>query len=139
VTDPASPAPAASAPDTVLIVEPEVLARMMIAGYLRECGYKVIEAANGDEAKLVLAETVRVDVLLSVVELPGAVDGFTLCNWTRARRPNVEVILVGNETRAAKVAGELCEDGPMVKKPYDHKLLADRIKRLLAGRRKTSF
>jgi hypothetical protein len=47
-------------------------------------------------------------------------------------------ILAASDSTAAKVAGELCEDGPMMKKPYDHKLLADRIKQLLAGRRKSS-
>jgi DNA-binding response OmpR family regulator len=108
---------------------------MMISSYLRECGYKVIEAANGDEALLVLKEPdVPVDVLFSVVEMPGTVDGFGLSKWTRTNHPNVQVILASNVTGEAKVAGELCEDGPTMKKPYDHQLLADRIRRLLAAR-----
>jgi CheY-like chemotaxis protein len=119
----------------VLVVEPEVLPRMMISSYLRECGYKVIEAANGDEALLVLKESdVPVDVLFSVVEMPGTVDGFGLSKWTRTNHPNVHVILASNVTGEAKAADELCEDGPMMKKPYDHQHLADRIRRLLAGR-----
>ena len=32
------------------IVEDEVLVRMPIAQYLRDCGYKVVEAVNADEA-----------------------------------------------------------------------------------------
>ena len=41
---------------TVLIVEDEVLSRLAMAEYLRECGFHVIEAANGVEAPhLVLA------------------------------------------------------------------------------------
>jgi len=118
----------------VLVVEPEVLARMMIASYLRECGYKVIEAVNGDEAILILQEPeVNVRVLFSVIELPGAISGFTLSRWIRTHRPEVHVILAGNGAGAAKEAGDLCDDGPTMRKPYDHRLLADRIKRLLAG------
>jgi CheY-like chemotaxis protein len=40
--------------ETVLLVEDEVLVRMPIAQYLRDCGYKVIEAVNADEAMAVL-------------------------------------------------------------------------------------
>jgi CheY-like chemotaxis protein len=40
--------------ETVLLVEDEVLLRMPIAQYLRDCGYKVIEAVNADEAMAVL-------------------------------------------------------------------------------------
>jgi CheY-like chemotaxis protein len=72
--------------ETVLVVEDDVLIRMPIAQYLRDCGYKVIEAANGDEAMAVLShkETV-VDVVFTDIEMPGALDGFGLAKWTRHR------------------------------------------------------
>ena len=134
MAEPPSTLPKSFAPETVLVVEPEVLARMMIASYLRECGYKVIEAVNGDEAMLVLREPeVDVRVVFSVIELPGPTNGFVLSQWMRTHRPEVQVILASNGAGAAKEAGDLCEDGPLMKKPYDHRLLADRIKRLLAG------
>jgi len=41
-------------PETILLVEDEILVRTVIADYLRTCGYKVIEAAGADEAILVL-------------------------------------------------------------------------------------
>ena len=44
---------ATKAGETVLVVEDEVLLRLSIAAYLRDCGYKVIEAADADEAVLV--------------------------------------------------------------------------------------
>jgi len=40
--------------ETILLVEDEILTRTVIAEYLRECGYKVIEAASADEAIVVL-------------------------------------------------------------------------------------
>jgi hypothetical protein len=72
--------------------------------------------------------------MLCTVQLPGAMNGFGLAKWVRGNLPKTEVILATNETQSAKVAGELCEEGPMLAKPYDHKLLADQIKRLLASR-----
>ena len=39
---------------TILVVEDEVLVRMPLAEYLRDCGYRVFEAASVAEAKAVL-------------------------------------------------------------------------------------
>jgi CheY-like chemotaxis protein len=53
-SDPGSESTAGT--ETVLVVEDEVLIRMVISTYLRDCGYRVIEAANADEAILVLQQ-----------------------------------------------------------------------------------
>jgi hypothetical protein len=64
-------------PDTVLLVESEVLARLAISEYLRHCGYRVIEAASAKEDLTLLAEVyIAVDVVFSAVELGGETDGF---------------------------------------------------------------
>jgi CheY-like chemotaxis protein len=56
---------------TVVVVEPDVLVRMVIAEYLRDCGYKVIEAAGSTEVWAVLDGGHAVDVLLIEVSLSG--------------------------------------------------------------------
>jgi CheY-like chemotaxis protein len=128
----------APAREVVLVVEDEVLVRYVISDYLRECGYKVIEAANADEALAVLQKaSVRVDIILSNVQLPGAIDGFALARWVRANQSAVGVILAGTISRAADAAAELCEEGPMLAKPYEPQAVVDRIKRLLAERSRT--
>ena len=130
-----SPATADSAKTpVVVVVEDEVLLRLAFAEYLRDCGYKVIEAASADEAVLVLTKSeFEVDVLFSDIELPGAMDGFALAQWTRANRPSLEVILTGTVPRAVNAAANLCEEGP-VPKPYEPSVVHDRIRRLLAAR-----
>jgi CheY-like chemotaxis protein len=66
-------------PDTVLLVESEVLARLAISEYLRHCGYRVIEAASAKEDLTLLAEVyIAVDVVFSAVELGGGADGFAV-------------------------------------------------------------
>jgi DNA-binding response OmpR family regulator len=117
--------------ETILVVDGEVLVRMVIAAYLRDCGYRVIEAASALEAMLVLDDAENhVQVVLAAVE----VDGFALAQQIRRSRPGLRVILAGTPSRAADAAGELCEHGPMLAKPYEPQVVLDRIRRLLAHR-----
>ena len=121
-----------AAAETVLVVEDEILIRMVISEYLRDCGYKVIEAANADEAILVLQhKELTIDVVFTDVEMPGSMDGFGLSQWVRANRQGLDVILVSNPARAADAAAELCESGPALSKPYEPQVALDRIRRLL--------
>jgi len=120
---------------TVLLVDSEIIVRTTLSEYLRSCGYRVVEAASGEEALTVLKDTeLPVDVTLSEVELRGDIDGFQLAAWIRHRRPQISVILAGTQKRAVKAAGDLCEEGPMMKKPYDPQLVLDHIKRLISMR-----
>jgi DNA-binding NtrC family response regulator len=119
--------------ETVLVVEDDVLIRMPISQYLRDCGYRVIEAANGDEAIAVLLhEKTNVDVVFS--EMPGSVDGFGLAKWIREHRTGLDVMLAGTILRAVNAAKELC-DANSLPKPYTSQAVHDRIRRLLAARK----
>jgi len=118
---------------TVLIAEDAVLVRMAIAAYLRDCGYRVVEAASSDEALLVLQHSAQpIDVLFCGVHVTGALDAFTLSQWTRKNRPQIKVILAGAPKSAAAAAGKLCEEGPHLAKPYEPHVVEDYIRRLLA-------
>jgi len=64
--------------ESVMVVEPDVLVRMTVADYLRECGYRVVEAITGEEALSILGAGVKVDATLSAVKLQDAMDGFAL-------------------------------------------------------------
>lgn len=124
----------AKANETILVVDDDVLIRMAISGYLRDCGFRVIEAANADEAMTVLGQDdFPVDVVFSDVEMPG-MDGFQLMRWVRDHRPAVAVILAGTPARAMDAAESLCKSGPDLAKPYEPQLVLERIRRLLAQR-----
>ena len=67
------------APVIVLLAEDETLVRMVAAEMLREEGsFNVIEAADADQALTVLEATTNVQALVTDVEMPGSLDGFTL-------------------------------------------------------------
>lgn len=118
----------------VLVVEDEVLVRMVIAEYLRDCDYVVIEAGSAVEAIALFKADVEVDVVFSDIQMPGAIDGFGLSQWVRQNRPGVQVILTSGAASAADKAGDLCEDGPLLQKPYESEEVGRRIKQLLATR-----
>ncbi len=122
-----------SAP-TILIVEADLLVRHALAEYLRECGYQVFEAVEVGEARQILSDTTTsVDIVLADVNAQSA-DGFELASWVRQVRPDIQLLLAGAVASAAKKAGDLCHDGPALSKPYDHQIVLDRIRRLLAAR-----
>jgi DNA-binding NtrC family response regulator len=121
--------------ETILLVEDEVLVRAPIAQYLRDCGYRVIEAVNAEEAMTVLLhEETVVDIVFSDIEMPGAVDGFGLAKWIREHRPGLDVLLAGTINRTVENAKQLCAEGA-VPKPYDAEIVHNHIKRLLAARK----
>lgn len=117
------------ATNAIMVVEPDVLIRMTIADYLRECGYRVVEAITGEEALRILGAGAKVDTILSAVKLQGAIDGFALAQRIREGFPNVEIILTTGIPMTAKKAGELCDEGP-AGKPYHADLIKERLKLL---------
>jgi DNA-binding response OmpR family regulator len=122
-------------PSCVLMVEADILVRQPISAYLRECGYRVLEASNTDEAVLLVQQSgVAIDIVLADVKAPGTLDGFALSRWLRLNHHGMKVILVGSVASEAKEAGQLCEEGPHLSKPYDPQQLLDHVRRLLAAR-----
>jgi response regulator RpfG family c-di-GMP phosphodiesterase len=120
---------------TVLVLDDDVLVRMPVVQLLRECGYRVVEAASTDEAIAVLQKTaIPVDVVLSEIDIPGSMNGVGFAQWARSIRPELKILLAGTPERTVQNAAELCGAGPMLKRPYEHKLVLDRIKRLLVAR-----
>jgi len=117
----------------VLLVEADILVRQPMAEYLRECGYKVAEAANVMEARQLLRER---KIPIDIVLLDAGTDQegcFALAQWIRTSQPGVDVIMAGTIPKMASEAGELCEETPL-KKPYDHSLVLKRIKQARAAR-----
>jgi DNA-binding response OmpR family regulator len=124
----------ADAKPVVMVIEPEVLVRMSVADYLRECGYKVIEGVTAEDVETVLHSAVPLNVVFTEVKLPGKIDGFALARTLRQTHPHIDVILSSGVAGAAEKSRDLCEDGPM-KKPYRAEDVLARIRSLLERRR----
>jgi two-component system, response regulator PdtaR len=103
-----------SAAPVVLIVENDVLLRLVTASNLRDAGFEVIEAANAAEALRVLAR-VPVDVLFSDIDMPGNIDGLALAHRSQADTRNILT------SGAAKAPGDVEEYASFLSKPYAEK------------------
>ncbi|MFQ5619038.1 MAG: PAS domain-containing protein [Rhodospirillales bacterium] len=119
---------------TVLLVEDEAAVRMFGARALRNKGYKVLEADNGEGALEVIGSAGRpIDLIISDVVMPG-MDGHTLIKRVRREMPHVKVILMSGY--AEDVSAAEIERDPTIHflaKPFTLKGLAGKVKELMAG------
>lgn len=118
-------------PATVLVVEDEVLIRLMIAEYLREFGYRVLEARNGDEAKRILGDDGEVGVVFSDVRMPGSIDGLALARWISRNKPEIGVLLTSAHMAPAEGAEPAART--LLRKPYAPSEVLQRIRGLTGG------
>lgn len=116
----------------VLVVEDEVLIRLMIADALRAQGINVIEASNGEEAMGVLDSALPVQLLLTDIRMPSALDGLALAHAARAARPGLKLIMATSQEADPELVG-LAD--AFFAKPYDLNAIVDRVKSMLAPAR----
>ncbi len=113
--------------EAILLVDSNTPQRTAVAQYLRECGYRVLEATSADEARQAIAHH-KVDIVVTDVSLKDD-SGFAVSSFVRKEQPEAKIILTHTVEKTAAVAGDLCEDGPL-DHPYHPQLLVERIKRL---------
>ena len=130
---PGPPAAGEGSGATVLVVEDEVLIRLMIAEYLREFGYRVLEARNGEEAKRILCNGNDVGVVFSDVRMPGSVDGLALARWISSNKPEIGVLLTSAYVAPAEVAETGAAARALLRKPYTPNEVLQRIRGLTGG------
>jgi CheY-like chemotaxis protein len=115
---------------TVLIAEDEFVIRLVIAEFLREEGYEVIEAANADEALDVFRSGTPVDLLFTDVRMPGSMDGCELAQRVRAEWPSTPVILTSAYSQSLLSARSASQD-LVVPKPYRPQAVLTTIKAVM--------
>ena len=79
---------------SILVVEDELFVRLNVAMSLEDEGYRVIQAANAEEALAVLQTQTPVHLVLTDVDMPGAIDGLQLAAQVRMQLPDVKVVLM---------------------------------------------
>ena len=118
----------------ILFVEDEAAVRGIAAKLLRQRGYEVIEAADGEEA-LILAEewAGKIDMMISDVIMPG-LDGPSLLKKARQYLGDAPVMFISGY--AESDFSDLLQDEVGVSflpKPLDIKILAERVKQEIRG------
>lgn len=112
---------------TVLVVEDEVLVRLMLGDALRDAGYAVIEAAHADEAVAVLRSATQVDLVLTDIRMPGTLDGLALARIARDEFPHLKVVLAS----AYSLQPWEADAHAVIRKPYNVTEVTARVRELI--------
>ena len=112
---------------TILVVEDEFLIRFMLADSLREIGYQVLEAADGDEGFEIIMSGQVIDLIVTDVRMPGAIGGMELTRRSKSLAPARPVIVCS----ADLLKSESYPADEFLAKPYTIETLAGLIARLI--------
>jgi DNA-binding response OmpR family regulator len=120
---------------SILLVEGDIIARNKLADYLRDCHFRVFEAANGDEAiPFLRTPEIPIDVVLANTMATGNWSSFT--QRINAESPSAELIFAGPMEKAVAHGvrpggvGSGNEDPPLAT-PYVYRLVLDRVHQAL--------
>jgi len=107
---------------------------MLIAEVLNDAGYVALEAVDGPSALLIIQSSVRIDLLVTDVGLPGGINGRQVADAGRALRPDLKVLFItGYAENAAIGNGHLQPGMQLLTKPFKMETLSRRIQGILKG------
>lgn len=101
---------------SILVVEDQVLLRMMAVDMFQDAGFIVFEAENGEAGAAALASNGRIDALFTDVEMPGSICGFTLARMAHVLHPHLAIMIVSG--RAVPIADDMPPGAAFFGKPY---------------------
>lgn len=102
----------------ILVVDDDPAILRFLSRYLEDCGHRVVTASTGIEAQ-VLVETVRFDVVIADLRMPG-LDGLGLLAYARSRPQAARVIMIsGAWTPEARQRAIALDCDRLREKPID--------------------
>jgi signal transduction histidine kinase/CheY-like chemotaxis protein len=138
-TEPLAPGPTPRTTgrmETVLVVEDEAAVRRIMVKTLKDAGYRVLEARDGEEALTAAGlERESIHLLVTDIVMP-RMNGDELARRLQSARPGVCVLFVsGYPSESARALGELGPGSAYLPKPFIAGDLASAVRGLLDGRR----
>ena len=123
--------PRAQQGESVLVVEDDQAVRMLVLNVLDELGYRGHPAADARTAIPLLESSLRIDLLVTDVGLPG-LNGRQLAEIARQHRPGLKVLfMTGYAEKAAEKQHFLDDATDMVAKPFTIDVLANKIRDMI--------
>jgi CheY-like chemotaxis protein len=119
--------------ETVLLVEDEPSVRALSRRVLRQQGYSVLEAANGDEALQLARRHVGlvIDLLLTDVVMP-QMSGIALANQLKDMFPTIKILFTSGYTDDAIIRhAQLQASAAFLPKPFSPATLACTVREVL--------
>ena len=119
--------------ETVLVVEDEVVLREMARDFLKDCGYKILEASSGRQALQVWGQhRAEIDLLLTDMKMPEGISGMELAEKMIAEQPALRVIFTSGYSDDMVSAEILARNNAhFLPKPYSYADLTRLVRRSL--------
>ena len=118
--------------ETILCVEDDRKIRDYVTMQLEGLGYKVITAANADEALVTVRQGTAFDLLFTDIVMPGSMNGRQLAETLMTGRPSLRVLFTsGYSDGALPLQGRAGHGIPLLTKPYRRAELARMMRRCL--------
>ena len=126
------PTEAAGGNETVLLVEDEPVVRELAVATLREKGYTVVEAVNGEEGlRLARQHDGKIDLVLTDVVMP-VMGGKEMADALRTSHPDTKVLFTSGYTEDALGHHGVLRPGILfLPKPYMTATLARKVREIL--------
>jgi two-component system, response regulator PdtaR len=112
----------------VLVVEDELLIRLVALETIEAAGFKAYAAANADEAIHILEQQCDIRVVFTDINMPGSMDGIGLTYCVRNRWPPVQFIVTSALSKFRDA--ELPQGSIFVRKPYSSEQIIHTIEKL---------
>ena len=122
-----------SGTETILVLEDDIGVRHISVRVLRGLGYAVIEAANGDDAQQLFAQSGerKIDLLLTDMVMP-KMSGRHFADWLRKTSPKTKVVFVSGYLEESLHPRDRLDEGTFfLAKPFDPEQLARKIREAL--------
>ncbi|MFQ5790095.1 MAG: response regulator [Acidobacteriota bacterium] len=117
--------------ETVLVVEDEEEVRATAARILRDRGYTVLEARDGQEAlKIGEGESRTIHLIITDVVMPG-MSGHRLAERLGESRPEMRVLYMSGYTDSTIVRHGVSAGHQLLQKPFTPEVLASKVRQVL--------
>jgi PAS domain S-box-containing protein len=128
-------ADASAARKRVLLVDDQDSVRDILAVQLRDAGFDVVAASDGEQAIAMIAGGLEVDALVSDLSMP-QIDGLAVISAAQQHLPRLPAILLtgyAGDDASLAVTGAIRGSFSLLRKPVDDAHLIDRLSTLLAA------
>jgi len=116
----------------ILVVEDNNEVLKLTSSMVEDLGYDVLRAETGDTAIKILEAHPEIELLLTDVILPGAINGPLLAKRAVELYPNLKVIFNSGYAEQAVVQNGILEEGAhLISKPFRKQQLANMIEDVL--------
>jgi DNA-binding NtrC family response regulator len=85
-------------PAVVLVVEDDMMLRMLAVDMVTDAGYTPLEALDAAEAFVILESRTDIALMCTDIQMPGKMDGVGLAHAVHERWPKIKIIVVSGQS-----------------------------------------